>query len=48
MFKALETDDSQQAIDEADAWDRTTGETPELRKFDKSYADRKLGLVNWR
>ena len=47
MSKALADCDPQEAIDESDTWDRTTGEILELRKFFKVCADRNLGLVNW-
>ena len=30
IYKALETDEPQMVLDESDAWDRTTGEIPEL------------------
>lgn len=47
MYKALAECDPELVIDESDAWDRTTGEILDLRKFFEVCADRGLGLINW-
>ena len=46
MSQALADCDPQEAIELTDAWERTTYDVIELRKFFKVCADRGLGLIN--